>query len=366
MKILDRYMLRSLLVPLVYCLAAFSMLFVIWDLFERLSKFIDAETPVVLVAFYYLALLLPAFEYLAPACLMLGTLYALWQLTRTNELMAMQASGVSLSRVLWPYLGVGLAFTIALGVIKETVGARAFVWTEKFREAKFQVGAPPLPGPLAYYDMRTHRLWLADKFLESEPGYLEGVKITQERPNGKRMYDVVAGRAEYLDGAWWLHSPSEQRYDEADNPVGGLTPVSKLPNHVQERRDLSERPVSLAIESRNWLFLSTREMIRYLREHPEISKESARQKRYDIHSRLAMPWACLVVTLFAIPTGAKTGRQSPLTGIFVAVGFFFGYYFLSQVGLMLGKSGALQPWLGAWLSNIVFLVSGLVMLLRMR
>ncbi|MCE9616439.1 MAG: LptF/LptG family permease [Lentisphaerae bacterium] len=366
MKILDRYMLRSLLVPLAYCLAAFSMLFVILDLFDHLSKFLESHTPGYMIAAYYAALLMPTFEYIAPAALMLGTLYALWHLTRSNELIAMQASGVSMYRILLPFLAVGLAFTVVLGIAKETIGTRAFVWTTKFRESRFTLPDKAETIHLVYYDTVTHRQWFVDQFDEHDPGHLVKVKVTQERPDGTRVRDLVATRAEYLDGTWWFHDLCIQRYDEADNPIGTLTPVTLGNGHVQEMAELTETPDSLVIEARNWLFLSTLNMLRYLREHPDISRDASKQKWYDVHSRLATPWACLVVTLFGIPAGAKTGRQSPLTGIFLAIGFFFAYYALSQVGLLLGKSGVVRPWLGAWLSNIVFFFSGVAMLVRMR
>ena len=366
MKIIDRYMLRSLLEPLLYCLAAFSMLFIILDLFGQLSKIIEAKTPVSLIASYYLALLLPTLEYIAPASLMLGTLYALWHLTRHNELTAMQASGMSLYRILAPFLSVGLVCSLLLGVIKETVGTQAFVWTTRIRENRFNIVDATPARPLAYYDTTTRRQWLVESFNEHNPGDLLDVKIVQERKDGTRVHDLLASRAEFLDGTWWFHNLRVQQYDEQDNPIGALRPFAADTNTVRELPELTESPASFVLELRSWLFLSTLDMFRYLHEHPDLSPDNTLQKRFDIHSRLAMPWACLVVTLFGIPAGAKTGRQSPLTGIFLAVGFFFAYYALSQIGLLLGKSGIVRPWIGAWLSNIVFFVSGIAMLLRMR
>ena len=67
-----------------------------------------------------------------------------------------------------------------------------------------------------------------------------------------------------------------------------------------------------------------------------------------------MPWACIIVTLFGIPAGAKGGRQSALTGIFLALGFFFGFYLLMHIGIFVGKRDTGAPWFWAWLPNVVF------------
>jgi lipopolysaccharide export system permease protein len=129
---------------------------------------------------------------------------------------------------------------------------------------------------------------------------------------------------------------------------------------------MSETPQDFVNEVRGWMFLTTLQMWRYMQRHPDISGVSMAQKMYDLHARLAMPWACLIVTLFGIPAGARSGRQSALAGVFLAVAFFFGFYALSQIGLFLGKTQVIWPWTGAWLSNIVFLAAGLIMMARMR
>lgn len=366
MKILDRYILRTLLVPVGYCLFTFSALFVVWDLFNELARFLDSKTPPAMIALYYGALILPSLEYLVPASLMLGTLYALWHLTRSNELMAIQASGIGFHRIITPCLCTALAATIALAAVKETVGVKAFVWTKEYRRARFKTTTEEIVEQLTYYDTRSHRLWLVEQFAPDRPGVLNGVKVTQERPDGTRVRDVHATKAEWLDGTWWFYDPRIQNYDAEDNPVGEPVPAAVGPHAVREMPDITEAPDVFVRAVREWLFLNTWDMIRYLRDHPDISRTAARQKRFDIHSRLAMPWACLIATLFSIPAGAKSGRQSPLTSIFLAVGFFFAFYALTQVGLVLGKSGALPPWLGAWLSNIVFFVSGIAMIIRLR
>ena len=39
MRLLDRYILRELLLPLAYCLSGFLIIFITFDLFEKLSSF---------------------------------------------------------------------------------------------------------------------------------------------------------------------------------------------------------------------------------------------------------------------------------------------------------------------------------------
>ncbi|MBN1558310.1 MAG: LptF/LptG family permease [Lentisphaerae bacterium] len=365
MKLIDRYLLREYLLPIVYCLLAFCMVFVIYDLFDHVADFLEADTPAWLIVRYYLCLLAPNLEYLIPAALLLATLYTLWQLSRNNELTAMRSSGVSLYRLMSPFLSVGLAFTVLTGALKESVAPRAAQWAADFNANDFQAVKTRFQDDQHFYNSVGHRQWHIGRFDLREPGTLYRITVDQERPDGIPAWSIAAKQALWLDGEWWFFDVFRQDYNVYGFPVGpgGKIAGSRLGRAYPSFR---EQPQDFVDEVRSWSFLSTADMIRYLRARPNLSDEEVARKRFDIHSRLAMPWACLIVTLFGIPAGAQRGRQSALTGIFTAVAVFFAFYALTQVGVLLGKGRLIWPWLGAWLSNIVFLTAGLQMIKNMR
>jgi len=362
MKLMDKYLLREYLVPVAYCLTAFCMIYVIYDLLDHLSMFIEAGTPLLLVGRYYLFLLAPSIEYLVPASLLLATLYTLWRLARNNELTAMRASGVSLYRIMAPFLVVGLIFSVFTAVMKETLVPQASQWAADFAQNR---GREPDHKKLrnqAYYNTIARRVWEIEEFDLKTPHLLKGVTIKHEREDGSTVEKICAKKAEWLDSQWWFYDAWMQKYHDNESPDG--KPIVLPP--VMEMRLLTDKPSDYVNEVKNWEFLSSLEMARYLASHTDLSDETIAQRSFDMHSRLAMPWACLIVTLFGIPAGAKSERQSTLTGICFAVAVFFGFYALTQIGILLGKRQIVWPWFGAWLSNIVFLAAGVQMVRRMR
>jgi lipopolysaccharide export system permease protein len=366
MKLLDKYLLREYLGPVAYCLAAFLMVFLIGDLFDHLGDFLNVRPRWPLLVRYYAAIVTPALEYLVPASLLLATLYTLWQKTRANELIAMRAGGVSLVRIMLPFLAVGLLFSIVTGLIKELVVPEAGYWAVTFARDNFVERETDMRLNLVHYHPGGRRLWMIDRLDARHPQRLYGVRIVFEREDGTRAMELVAQQADYMDGHWWLTGARRRAFDEADHPLGALDPPEPDPDAIEELVMLDEQPSDFVHGLREWEFLSVRAMRRYLAAHPALSARTRAQKCFDIHSRMAMPWACLIVTLFGVPAGARSGRQNALTGVFTAVGLFFTFYALNQVGIFAGKRQVLSPWLAAWLSNIVFLAAGLVMTWRMR
>jgi len=366
MRIITRYLLREYLVNLFYCLTGFAMIFVVFDLFDRLSKMLKAETPFWVAVKYYLCMLASAAPYLLPASLLLATLYTLWQLSRHQEVTAMRANGIGLYRIVLPFLAVGLAASVLTGAVMEFIAPRATFWATNLSRNRHQVAERMLVPHHAYYNANDRRQWLIDLFDLNTPRFMKGIKITEERPDGTRIREVEARRARYMDGNWWLYGVQVQHFDRDDNPVGTLTPEIAGPDSIVEMREYDETPEDIVLGLRDWEMLSSLEMLKYLRNHPNISHRSAVHRRFDIHNRLAAPWACLVVALFGIPAGVQGGRRSALSGIFLAVAMFFAFYAFSQVGIFVGKREVVWPWLGAWLPNIVFLATGCVMIWRMR
>ncbi len=362
MKLMDQYILRQFLVPLSYCLLAFTMVFVIFDLFEHLSDFIDAKTALVLVLRYYLLILPALLIYIAPISLLLGLLYSLWHLTKNNELTAMRASGISVGRMAIPIFMVGLLFSLGVSIIQETVAPWTSYWAEQFirqQQSSAEAGTR-YALDLAYNNERYHRSWVIRKF-DLQHYNMHEVKVVQQRPDGSDLETIWAEEARYYDARWWFFKVKLQRYDFYNNPIG---PVEVIP--LKQMVDWPETPKEFINEVKDPLFLSARELRDFIVTHKNLSAKTVARISVDLHARLAMPWTCLVVTLFGVPCGLRTARKGAFLGIVIALLTFFSFYLLMTFCQWLGKNQYLEPLVSAWLPNVAFLMIGLLLMARAK
>ncbi|OGV60348.1 MAG: hypothetical protein A2498_04300 [Lentisphaerae bacterium RIFOXYC12_FULL_60_16] len=364
-RILRRYVLRELLAVFAYCATGFILIHLVFDLFSSLPRILNNQPHWQQVARYYLSYVAPALELLIPAALMLATLYTLWQLSRHHELVAMRASGINLWTISGVFIKVGLVISLMMVLARETVIPPAALWAHQFKNRGFTEEPEETTEPLSYANSMVNRQWLIDAFSPHQPGQLRDVKVTQERHDGTRQTVISAPLAEWLDGAWWFYRPTIRHFNEQDAPLGGKQTEAPI-DTILEIPYLTETPDDLLAEKRPWELLSASMMAHYLQSHQHLSAATLAERTTDFHARLAMPWTSLIVLFFAIPLGAQTGRQSILSGIIVALACFFGFYALFQVGIFMGKSQLVQPWIGAWLSNVVFLTIGAGMALHTR
>ena len=100
MRLLDRYLLRELLVPLGYCLCGFLVFYIAFDLIFQISRFQDNHMLFMDIVEYYVVTLPELLvEQVLPVSLLLALLYTLTNHSRHNELTAMRAAGVGLWRL---------------------------------------------------------------------------------------------------------------------------------------------------------------------------------------------------------------------------------------------------------------------------
>src|ERR671924_2391909 len=117
MRLLDRYVIRNFVQVYLYCICGFISIWLIFDVSDNISTFIDEHIGVWLVVRYYATQIPQVLLILLPVSLLLSLLFTLGRMSRANEIVSMLTAGISLPRVLLPLFGIGLltvAATMAL------------------------------------------------------------------------------------------------------------------------------------------------------------------------------------------------------------------------------------------------------------
>src|SRR3979490_643136 len=113
MRHLDRYVVRNFLQAYFYCIAGFVSIWFIFDVSDNISTFLDQRISRTLILQYYLTQIPQILVILLPVALLLALLFSLGRMSRSNEIVSMLTSGVSLPRILAPLLFIGLLTTAA-------------------------------------------------------------------------------------------------------------------------------------------------------------------------------------------------------------------------------------------------------------
>ena len=365
MRILTRYVLREFLVPLTYCLTGFFGIYVLFELFGSFNRIVEAKPRFLTVLSFFAGYLSPYLQWLIPAALLLATLYTMWNFCRHSEITAMRASGIGFTVIVRPLLAVAGLMALLVAGVNEFYAPWASELARVYRDEKFNPTTAKVKENTPYINQQAGRVWRINRMTLDNPRLLEGVRLSFDRPDGSRQLDITCRKAEYLDGLWWFSYPQYQYFDELNNPLANPTPaLAGLV--IRSFPELTETPRDFLLMSRAWEYYTIRDMFHYLKTHTNLDAKEIAAKKYDIFSRLAAPFSCLIITLFAIPAGIATGRQSVFKGVILAMALFFGFYASSLGCMVLVKNQLLPVLVGACLPNLLFLAGGGYLFYRQR
>ena len=375
MRLLDRYLLRELLVPLGFCLCGFLIFWISSDLFVRLGDFQRQGMEARDIAEYYLVIFPEFLTLVLPIALLLALLYALTNHARHQEITAIRAAGVSLWRMSLPYLGVGFLASLGLFAANE-FWVPATVERAAAIQKRHQPPDPKAPGRNEYRNVcfdntRDGRRWRIGVY-NSETGDMIDVWVYPIERDSSKRWVLHSERARRVNGLWTLYNVHEYQGTGETNAA----PVPVPQTSMMACPEFSETPeeINSELKIRDGMTLRAakkadvpiKDLLNYLRLHPNASAANRSWLYTKLEGRLAAPWTCLVVVLIAIPFGAAGGRRNVYVGVASSIVICFVYFVLLQLGLALGTSGRLPPWLAAWLPNMSFGLAGLLLTARVR
>jgi lipopolysaccharide export system permease protein len=357
-RVLDRYLLRSLAVPVGGSLGVFLTLAIVVDLFEKLDTFLDHNVPVLLIGHYYASTIPFLVALLLPVTMLIGVLFALGGMARRNELIAMTAAGVSLYRILLPVLASGFALSIAgLGLTTQLVprgnAISSDIYDHEIKERPRIIGSTRRD--LSYLGAGG-RFFVIRRY-DGDKGRMDDVAV-QQFAGGTLTQRIDAQYALWDGEKWVFHDGYLRRFRNN-------SPPQVEPFEERSFDDIRERPRDFLRPDKEPGEMTLRELTDHI-HRTAASGGDVRGLLVDRHTRYSFPFACFIVVLLGAPlTGAiRRGGHGLGFGIALLVGFV--YYILLQVGETFGDNGTLPPIVAAWLPNAVFAAIGGAALVKTR
>lgn len=356
MTLLDSYLLRKILVPLVYCVAGFISVWLVWDLSSNLPDFLSGHATFAQLSRFYLLQLPSVLMLSIPVGLLLSLLYTLTQMSRRNEIISMLCAGRSLLRIFMPLIMLGLVATGLLAVLNHTMAPQAGALRDVMKE-EIKSGKKHSRGMVSnhlYRNREDRRLWFFTH-LDRENNTALRVEIIQQDESGIVKEKWYGEQASFSRGnaTWVLQNARHVTVDGEGNLV---TSESKPRLEIA---GWHETPWKITSATMNPEFLGIPELADYLRYNAEFPEARLAPFVTHWHYRWALPWVCLVVVFLAGPLGVVNGRRGIMGGVAGAITLFAGLIFSSSLFLALGKGDRIPAWTASWGPIAIFMAIGI-------
>lgn len=349
-------MIRNFLQVYFYCIVGFISIWLIFDISDNISTFLDEEIGLRVAVRYYLTQVPQVIIILLPVSLLLALLFSLGRMSRANEIVSMLTAGVSLPRAISPLIGIGVLTVGASMALNYSLAPHADLARKRVIEEARARSEGAIIGQI-FRNRSDARTWFIHTF---RPGrnLFTNIQVLQQDADNNITTNYLASRASYQPETktWTLQNAKVVRYDRSGNIVDEqFYPELKIDNW-------SETPFRLGSANVRAESLSVPELREYLHFNADFPTTLLAPYRTHLQYRLALPWTCLVVVCIAAPLGIGYSRRGILSSVAAAVVLIFSQNFLTHLFLALGEGDRVSPLVAAWTPNVLFSVIGLYLL----
>jgi LPS export ABC transporter permease LptF/LPS export ABC transporter permease LptG len=364
MRILTRYILHEVVSHAIIGTALFTFVLFTRDLGHILDLVVRNSAPLPSVLEIFGLTLPVAFTYTIPMGVLVGILIGLSRLAADSEITAMRASGIGV----WTFLRIVAMFAAVAWILAMLNG----IYLAPKSQAALARLQDRLKGSQVSFEVQPR------VFYEGFPKlvlYVQDVKSAQGAAIWKGVFiadistpaspRITLARQGILvsegDQALHLHLINGSIHEIPDPKMPDRYQISTfqqtdipIPLPESENKEQESTPVAE---------LGTSEL---LAQAHTANKYVGRWYLIEFHRRFALPTSCLVLALVGIPLGLSSKKGGKSAGFVLTILLVFAYYSISLVGVSLARQQRISPITGAWLANILFFCTGLVLLWRVE
>jgi len=350
------------------CLFSFVFLWVIYDMFDNLSDFVESKAPIYLVSQFYIEQIPRAVSLGLPVALLLGTLYTLLNLSKTNEFVAMQACGISLMEISAPVLAIGL---FSMGVLawlnwewnpKSIRNREAIInqiqamkaATETRRSDDDERRRQQLDS-LVYRSRDSKRIWFIG-LADIEIAKLWNVEVLQMDETGRDVWKYYAGSMTWDGRHWRMTNAMRVFFDIQGNAVAK--------EYYEIHREPALRETFLQVTGNIWHpeVMSIPELARHAKENADFNFKRLAPFQTYYYYRLSNGLSCMVAVLISLPFALTHARRSLFAGFSKIILLYFAFLTLLNLFPALGAGARLHPAVAGAGPVVLFTLIGAVSL----
>lgn len=352
LRILDKYVLRELLYPFVFGIAAFSSIFIASTMLFKITQYITKYgASIETVARMFMYNLPEVINYTFPMSMLLAALMAFGKLSGSSEIIAMKSGGISYFRIVTPVIIVGFIVSMFSMVWAEKVVPRCKAKAAYILNVEIRHNTKPTSQEhiiIKTFNGKSQSITYANSF-EEKKGLMKGI-TTEEFENGKIVRIQTAKTGTWENGSWRMRDGKIFQIDAEEG--------------VQSTASFTEQylPIDLHPRQISWQQKDPEEMtIAELKENIRVlekQKQSTARQWCEIFMRINIPLASLFFAVIGACLGTQKQRTSSSIGLGISIIVIFIYYAVMTLTTGLGKGGVIPPILACTIPNILCAIIG--------
>lgn len=343
--ILDRYIIRKFIGTYLSALLIIIGIVIIFDISEKIDNFVPNQAPLKTIVFEYYANFIPYFmNMFSPLFVFITVIFFTSKLASDSEIVAMLSGGISFNRLLYPYMISAVFITIFSLVLnlyiippanKHRIAFEEQYVRKKFLNTNRNIHYQLSPGEYVYMETFNNLTKTAMKFtLES----LDGHKIISKLSAESAIWDSTKQGWRLYDYYIRTFKGNEEKIEKGQTKD---TVINLTFNDLATRQNIVET-------------LSYGKLNQTIKVQKMRGDKMVKYAQIEKHTRLALPFAAIILTLMGVSLSSKRRRGGIGINIGIGIVLSFSYILFLRFSQMFVHSGILPPWIALWVPNMLY------------
>jgi lipopolysaccharide export system permease protein len=356
MNRIDRFILLRMTAMTLLVLAMLIFIFIVIDFSENSDDFTDRGATLEQIwNNYYLHYIPEMIRLVLPVAVFTACLLLVGQMSQRLEIISLKAAGVSLYRILWPFLLFAIVCTGLVSYLDGYIVPRSNQQRIDFERQYLMSRSDRVDRDKIYRQESPSTLLVVNYYAPDE---FTGYRVTLYRFNGERVASVMeAGRMawDHDTGLWNFHNVVQREFDEVGFQQHRITRLDTT---------LTILPRDLARTTSDVFLLTYPEIREYIEALERIGASDVEMPKVQFYGKLFYPLSILVITIFSVAIASV--RRPGGTGLILGIGLGVSFLYLTFMKIVepFGSAGAVDPFTAALLPHAVFFAVAVISLLR--
>ena len=350
MKKLDLYIIRKFLGTFFFSLVLILCIVVVFDLSEKLEKFLENEAPVKAIVFDYYKNFIPYFANVFSSLFtFISVIFFTSKMAYDSEIIAILSTGISFRRFLFPYL---MSATV-IAILSFLLGA--FI-IPNANEKRIEFEKQYMGKRYANKEQNIHRqiapgtyIYMSSYSVASNVGY----DFSIENFRGDTLINKLTSSRITWDKEnkkWVIHN---WKLREIEGDKETYTTGQKLDTVMAfQPSEFSENPKKIREQ------LTFPELDRYIDRMKMRGSSNVIEFQIEKYKMIANAFATFILTFIGVSISSRKIRGG--MGLHLGIGLLisFSYILFMQFSTVFATNGNMNPLLAVWLTNILFAIIG--------
>ena len=348
--ILDWYIIKKFIGTYIYAILLIISIAIVFDFNENLSKFTQYHAPWRAIIFDYYANFIPYYSNLfSPLFVFIAVIFFTSKLAGNSEIIAMLAAGVSIKRLMRPYMLscvviAGLTFYLNSFVIPHGTVIRQNFET-LYRNSKKNTSAENVQ----LFVAKNTTAYIQNYDDQYKRGYgfslvkIKNKKIISHLTAMEIQYDTIAdSKYHWKLSNWKIRTPKG------------------LKEHIQSgaTKDtvLLMEPTDLVYSKGQQETFTSPELLDYISKQTSRGSGNVVQYEVEFHKRIAMSFSSFILTIIGLALSSRKRKGGMGLSLGIGLALSFSYIMLQTVSATFAIQDNTPPMLAAWIPNIIFAI----------